>query len=199
LIRNLLRQATKRDDLVLDFFAGSGTTAQAVLELNKEDEGARRFILVSSTEANNDEPGKNICRDVCAARVKGVINGYRNTPGTGGNFSYLRAKRLPTEQVFSDIQHEQVWLALQLVHFGQIAPYRVESSIQWVSRGGETLGYVTKLSTDAVAEIEKLAAGGGRMALYSWQLAQLRERIHAINVSFEKIPEFLVARFGGAK
>ena len=51
LIRNLLRQATRPDDVVLDFFAGSGTTGQAALELNLEDGGARRFILCSSTEA----------------------------------------------------------------------------------------------------------------------------------------------------
>jgi adenine-specific DNA-methyltransferase len=65
-MRALVQQATTAGDIVLDFFAGSGTTAQAVLELNKKDNGGRRFILVSSTEATEDEPGKNICRDVCA-------------------------------------------------------------------------------------------------------------------------------------
>src|SRR5690606_11509721 len=51
LIRHLIQQSTGRRDLVLDFFAGSGTTAQAVMELNTEDGGERRFILISSTEA----------------------------------------------------------------------------------------------------------------------------------------------------
>ena len=71
LMRALVQQATAAGDIVVDFFAGSGTTAQAVLELNKKDSGARRFILVSSTEATEDEPEKNICRDVCASDSRG--------------------------------------------------------------------------------------------------------------------------------
>lgn len=51
-VKQLVRQATKPDeqDIILDFFAGSGTTAQAVLELNQEDDGNRRFILVQLPE-----------------------------------------------------------------------------------------------------------------------------------------------------
>jgi adenine-specific DNA-methyltransferase len=60
LIRELVRQSTGPDDLVLDFFAGSATTAQAVMELNAEDGGSRRFIMVSSTEATEDDPDKNL-------------------------------------------------------------------------------------------------------------------------------------------
>ena len=58
LIRELVRQSTVSNDLVMDFFAGSGTTAQAVLELNQEDGGQRRFIMVSATEATADAPEK---------------------------------------------------------------------------------------------------------------------------------------------
>ena len=71
-IKELIEQATQPNDLVLDFFAGSGTTAHAVMKLNAEDGGNRRFILVSSTEATGDEPDKNLCRDVCAERVRRV-------------------------------------------------------------------------------------------------------------------------------
>lgn len=74
LIERILRIATKPDSLVLDFFAGSGTTAHAVLKLNAEDGGNRRYILVSSTEATTDDPSKNLCRDVCAERVRRVSN-----------------------------------------------------------------------------------------------------------------------------
>ena len=58
LIRELVRQASSPGDLILDFFAGSATTAQAVMELNAEDDSQRRFIMVSSTEATPDEPDK---------------------------------------------------------------------------------------------------------------------------------------------
>ena len=59
LTQALIQQTTKSGDLVVDFFAGSGTTAHAVLAQNAEDGGTRRFILVSSTEATIDEPNKN--------------------------------------------------------------------------------------------------------------------------------------------
>lgn len=54
LIKNLLQQATRPGDIVLDFFAGSGTTGHAVLELNAEDGGERRFVLCSSTESTGN-------------------------------------------------------------------------------------------------------------------------------------------------
>lgn len=55
---------------VLDFFAGSGTTGQAVMELNKEDGGHRKFILCTNNE-------NNICTDVTYPRLKTVISGIR--------------------------------------------------------------------------------------------------------------------------
>jgi len=85
---------------VLDFSAGSGTTAHAVHKLNVEDGGKRRVILISSTEATEDTPEKNICRDVCATRVRRIIEGYtpaggEPVPGLGGDFAYLRTQRIP--------------------------------------------------------------------------------------------------------
>ncbi len=89
-MRELLRQAMRPDDIALDFFAGSGTTGQAVLELNAEDDGNRRFILCSNAEASNKAPDRNICRDVCAERVRRVMSGYGDTPpGLGGDFTYV--------------------------------------------------------------------------------------------------------------
>lgn len=73
---------------VLDFFAGSGTTAHAVLELNKEDGGNRKFILCTNNE-------NNICTEVCYPRVKKIIKGYKNlnggsVEGLGGNLKYFK-------------------------------------------------------------------------------------------------------------
>lgn len=61
LIKSLLRVSTRADDLVLDFFAGSGTTAHAVLDLNAEDAGKRRFILVQLPEPT---PKDSTARDM---------------------------------------------------------------------------------------------------------------------------------------
>lgn len=77
-----------KDATILDFFAGSGTTGHAVLELNKEDDGNRRFILCTNNE-------NNIASDVCYPRVAKVIKGYKNAQGEkvkglGGNLKYFR-------------------------------------------------------------------------------------------------------------
>ena len=102
LIKSLITQATSADDLIMDFFAGSGTTGQVVLTLNAEDEDSnRRFILVSSTEATQGESDKNVCRDITQRRLRSVIVGYEfRTPkgiktveGLDGNFAYLRTRR----------------------------------------------------------------------------------------------------------
>ena len=119
LIKNLLAQATRAGDTVLDFFAGSGTTGQAVLELNAEDGGQRRFILCSSTEATNKEPHKNLCRDVCAERLRRVIAGYGGKSGhtlaQGGEFAYLQLDKIDGADVLLDAsaQHAVTLLSLR--------------------------------------------------------------------------------------
>lgn len=121
LMHRILRLATKPGDLILDFFAGSGTLGQAVLQLNKEDGGERRFILVSSTEATADEPNKNICRDVCATRVRRSIEGYQSekaqhVEGLGDGFAYLRTKLIPTHRLEEYLDDNTVWAFIQLKH-----------------------------------------------------------------------------------
>lgn len=69
LIHRILQIATDKDSLILDSFAGSGTTAHAVLKQNAEDGGNRRFILVEMDES--------IAQNVTAERVKRVAQGYR--------------------------------------------------------------------------------------------------------------------------
>lgn len=83
LIERIIRMATSSDDIILDSYAGTGTTAHAVLNLNKEDNGSRRFILVEM---------ENYANEVTAERVKRVIKGYgedkKAVEGTGGDFTY---------------------------------------------------------------------------------------------------------------
>ncbi|PIC74003.1 hypothetical protein CSV76_05765 [Sporosarcina sp. P17b] len=69
MIKYFLRLFPKRDALVLDFFAGSGTTGQAVIELNKDDGGERKFILCTNNQ-------NNIAENVTYKRVSNIINGY---------------------------------------------------------------------------------------------------------------------------
>lgn len=75
-----------KDDIVLDSFAASGTTKHAVNELNKEDGGNRKCILVQMTEESPKEPNKNICKDITRERNKLAIEKY----GYDTGFKYFR-------------------------------------------------------------------------------------------------------------
>lgn len=92
LFQSLVAQATRSDTIVLDPFAGSGTTGHAVLAANAHDHGHRRFILLSSTEATGAVPDRNQCRDVTAERVRRVIeHGHgRQRPDPEAGFLYAR-------------------------------------------------------------------------------------------------------------
>jgi site-specific DNA-methyltransferase (adenine-specific)/adenine-specific DNA-methyltransferase len=116
LMQRILQIATDKDSIVLDSFAGSGTTGHAVLKQNAEDGGNRRFILV--------EMDDNIARTVTAERVKRAANGYTNAkgqavPGLGGGFQFCRLSAEPLfdadGQIRADVTFAQlaefVWFA----------------------------------------------------------------------------------------
>lgn len=89
LMEDILKLTAKKDSIVLDFFAGSGTTGHAVLELNK-DGGTRKFILCTNNE-------NEIAEKVCYPRIKNVITGYKNNKGLPSNLKYYK-----TSFVFAD-------------------------------------------------------------------------------------------------
>ena len=95
LMQRILQIATNPDDLILDSFAGSGTIGHAVLNLNKQDGGNRKFILV--------EMESKIARGITAERVRRVAQGYTNAKGEkveglGGGFRFCELG----EQLFDE-------------------------------------------------------------------------------------------------
>lgn len=76
-------EISSKNATVLDFFAGSGTTAQAVLALNKDDGGNRKFILCTNNE-------NHICEEVTYERIKRVIHGYADVEGIPANLKYFK-------------------------------------------------------------------------------------------------------------
>jgi site-specific DNA-methyltransferase (adenine-specific)/adenine-specific DNA-methyltransferase len=109
LIKRILQIATNPGDIILDSFAGSGTTGHAVMQLNKEDGGNRRFIMV--------EMDPNICRNVTAERVKRVSEGYANgggkaVEGLGSGFRFA---------VLGDALFDERGSIRNTVRFGDLA------------------------------------------------------------------------------
>jgi len=195
LIDRILRLTTGNDDLVLDFFAGSGTTAHAVHKLNKEDGGNRRVILVSSTEATVDEPEKNLCRDICATRVRRVIEGYGETPGLGGDFAYLRCRRIAAGKLM-EIDHSQVWTALQLTHLERLSEFRDESVLQ-TGDDDQLLIYLPHFQAKDTPELKRAVESARAVIVYSWQPELIRQRLRQYqHVQVEAVPESLARRFG---
>ncbi|MEI8043453.1 MAG: site-specific DNA-methyltransferase [Verrucomicrobiota bacterium] len=95
LIAYLVSMVADKSALVLDSFAGSGTTAHAVLHLNKQDGGSRRFILAQLPYESDEqrERGFNLCEQLTAKRVRAVAEGYTSrkgerVEGLGGGFRF---------------------------------------------------------------------------------------------------------------
>jgi adenine-specific DNA-methyltransferase len=166
LIKGLLSQATRPGDTVLDFFAGSGTTGQAVLELNAEDDGQRGFILCSSTEATTKEPDKNLCRDVCAERLRRVIAGYGGKPGytlaQGGEFAYLQLDKLDGADVALDATAHHAATLLSMRN-ASVAPVDTsQTAIQLIAKGADWLLVLcTQTGADVLDALRALPAQHG--------------------------------------
>ncbi|PIR48772.1 site-specific DNA-methyltransferase [Candidatus Peregrinibacteria bacterium CG10_big_fil_rev_8_21_14_0_10_55_24] len=97
LLRHIVRVGSDEGDLVMDSFAGSGTTAHAAIELNSSSKIQRRFILIQMPWENDEQrtKDKNLTRDITAERIKRVAQGYTNlkgevVAGLGGGFRYCR-------------------------------------------------------------------------------------------------------------
>lgn len=93
-IKELLKMSYKSEGIILDFFAGSGTTARSVLDLNKEDGGNRKFILCTNNE-------NNICSEICYPRIKKMILGFtknsKKHKGLGGNLKHYHTNFVNAE------------------------------------------------------------------------------------------------------
>lgn len=118
-IKWILSLVNGNDLLFLDFFAGSGTTAHAIIELNATDDKKRKYILCSNTEATATQPNKNICRQICAERVKKAYSLTESKPRAQDNgFDYFEvaatSKNTRKQQIDSVLAFFQIKLNLKL-------------------------------------------------------------------------------------
>lgn len=105
LIKRILEIASEKDSIILDFFAGSGTTGQAVMKLNEVDGGKRRFILCTNNE-------NNICRGVTYERIKRVID----KEGYPASLKYYKVDFIPiNERLYYEYADELLMHIRELV------------------------------------------------------------------------------------
>lgn len=97
LIKYLLTLSTNKNTCVLDFFAGSGTTGQAVLELNKEDGGHRQFILCTNNE-------NQIAEEITYPRIKAVVEGYSDAEGIPANVRYFKTDFVEKDETLDKLR-----------------------------------------------------------------------------------------------
>lgn len=111
LIKNIIKSTGYKNCKILDFFAGSGTTGQAVLELNKEDNGNRQFILCTNNE-------NEICKKITYQRLKTIITGFRKdkskySDGIQSNLKYYRCTYIPRINTETENLHNNLLINIK--------------------------------------------------------------------------------------
>jgi adenine-specific DNA-methyltransferase len=108
LIKRIIDVVSDKDSIILDFFAGTGTTGHAVLELNKKDTGKRQFIL-----GTNDE--NKICSEICYPRIKKIIEGYKtkkeSVAGLGNSLKYFKTAFVGKNNILNVTDKDKIELA----------------------------------------------------------------------------------------
>ena len=190
LISRIIQMASSDGDIILDSFAGSGTTAHAVLNMNKENGGNRKFILIEMMDYADT---------ITAERVKRVIDGYgsdKNTvPGTGGDFTFYdlgEALLLPNGNLNENVPTEKI---REYVYYMETKEALSENSngnpyFMGTSRGAAYYFYyekdaITTLDYDFLATIPERADG---YIIYADLCTIPAEELAKHSITFKKIP-----------
>jgi adenine-specific DNA-methyltransferase len=194
LIRELTRQTTSANDLVLDFFAGSATTAQAVMELNAEDGANRRFIMVSSTEATAADSGKNLCRDATAERVR-LLNASddKKYASLCAGFAYLRTKQINFENLDYDLEPSDAWTCLEALHGLPLTSYDPDQPWNFNVSDDVTLVLVDRFDQALIEWLQPRSSQN--IFVYAWAKGPFTQQLDAMNIHVSLVVESLVEAF----
>lgn len=188
-LERVLSIASDKNSIILDSFAGSGTTAHAVMNLNKEDGGNRKFILVEMEDYANN---------ITAERVKRVANGYgkdkRAVEGTGGSFDYYELG-LP---LFDKDQNLNEKVALEKIKeyiwFSETRTSYIEPNAEkhFLGKKDESVYYFLyekdRLTTLDYDSLELVQTKGEQYIIYADNCLLPKEFMAKKNIIFKKIP-----------
>ena len=188
LIGRILQLSTDIDSIILDSFAGSGTTAHAVLNLNKEDGGNRKFILIEMEDYANT---------ITAERIKRVITGYgedkKAVEGTGGDFSYYVLGKpvfLDNEMLNEEIGIEKIE---EYVWFSETKlPYQSQEENYLLGIKDQTAYYfyynTSEMTTLDESFLRTLKTKANQYIIYADNCLLTKELMQKYNIIFKKIP-----------
>lgn len=200
MISQFINYHTNKFALVLDFFAGSGTTGHAVLKLNDNDGGGRKFILCTNNEDNNGS-GKKIASDICYPRIKYVINGSDAAESISSNLFYYQTDLVKVEhlhKVPDEAKIRVTYQAGEMIAVRENTLNEVEKNDWWQifeGQGRMTAIYFKEDKTKLTELIEKLEKRGMPVALYifSWGKNEYKGEYSSPNIRVEDIPEPILA------
>lgn len=194
----------KPNAVVLDFFAGSGTTGHAVLEMNKMDGGQRKFILCTNNENNNDGEG-GIAQTVCYPRVKAVISGWstkkkEKIAGIPANIFYFETDLLNLEDLQRASDQSKVNLALrsgEIIALREDTLFEEEHNDWWQLFSGNnklTAIYFKEDKSQLPMLLKKLEKEKKTTALYifSWGKNEYRSEYSSTYIKVYDIPEPII-------
>ena len=197
LLERVLKIATDEDSLVLDSFAGSGTTAHAVLKLNAEDGGWRRFILVESME---------YAEGVTAERVKRVVKGYgqggKRVAGTGGGFGFWELGPAVfgddgelNGELSAEELREWVWELETRGNCGPVAKAEEGGGKYFLGMAeGRAVYFCHEWGRETVLDGELLQSFGPRAkgcVVYAHACLLEEEELRELDIAFRKVPRDL--------
>ena len=181
--------------VVLDFFAGSGTTGHAVMELNKQDGGQRKFILCTNNE-------NKICEEVTYERIKRVMKGYKNkkgekVEGLGGNLSYFKTDLVSVDKLrrISDESKIKVtYQAGEMIALREDTLNEIERNDWWQifeGNGKLTAIYFTENKTKLKVLLKILEKKNLPTTLYifGWSKNEYKNDYSTHSIRVEDIPE----------
>jgi adenine-specific DNA-methyltransferase len=150
LISRVLQLFPSKQAVVLDFFAGSGTTANAVMQLNQSDKGNRRAIVCT----NNEE---GICVEVLYPRIKNVIKGYQNTKGLGGNLKYYKTAFVKNSISRDDLKMRITRECTEMLCLreGIFDEVKAKPDYHIFEQNGRIMGVYYSMERDSLAQLKK--------------------------------------------